>query len=75
MADAGRRLRATERAAADARRALEAGIVNADEGWNDSARRGFEADHLAAIRADARHLHVELGAIAALAEAALRNLG
>jgi hypothetical protein len=74
MADSSRRLRALEQAANDAQRALETGISRADGLWSDDARRSFEAEHLAAIRLDARRLGVESGEIAAAAEEALRAL-
>ncbi len=74
MAEGTRHLRGIERAAAEAQRALESGIVAADQKWSDEARRRFEAEHLAAIRADARHLRVDLAAIAQTAEQALQQL-
>lgn len=64
----GRELHAAAGAAAEAQRSLENGVARADGTWSDSVRRRFEADHLAAIRADARHLRLELEAIAADAE-------
>jgi len=74
MADSSRHLRALEHAAKDAKRALETSISRVDETWSDDTRRSFEAAHVAAIRADARHLAVELGEIAAAAENALNAL-
>lgn len=70
MADSLRHLRALERAAKEAQRALEAGVSGVDESWNDDARRSFEAEHLAGIRSDARRLGVELGEIVGSAEEA-----
>lgn len=74
MADPSHHLRALERAAADAQRALEAAIIAADQKWNDDARRGFEAEHLAAIRSDARHLRIDLAEIAQVAQRAFHAL-
>lgn len=74
MADSCRHIRALENAAKDAQRALETSVGRADQAWNDDARRSFEAEHLAAIRTDARRLGVELGEIVAAAEDALRAL-
>jgi hypothetical protein len=74
VGDAVRQLRALERAAAEAQRTLEAAIARADDNWHDHARRAFEADHLAAIRSDARLLCVELGAVTDAAEQAARAL-
>ena len=74
MADGIAHLRALENAAGEARRLLEAGIAGVDQQWNDEARRGFEAEHLAMIRSDARLLRVELGAIVRAAEQAVRDI-
>ena len=74
MADGSRHLRGLENAAGQAQRTLEAGIARVDQKWRDDARRGFEADHLAAIRSDARLLRVELGTIAQAAQQAVRQL-
>jgi len=60
--------------AADARRTLETSISRVDGEWNDGARRRFEADHLAAIRSDARHLAVDVGEIAHLVEEVIDQL-
>jgi hypothetical protein len=60
--------------AADARRTLDASISRVDGEWNDDARRRFEADHLAAIRSDARHLAVEVDEIAHLVEEVIGQL-
>ena len=68
-------MRTLSRGAGEAQRTLESAIASADERWPDSARRTFEADHLAAIRSEARLLRVELDAIATLAEQAMRELG
>lgn len=74
MADSSRPLRALEQSAKDAQRALETSVSRADGAWSDDARHGFDAEHLAAIRSDARQLGVELSEIVATAEAALRAL-
>jgi len=74
MADKIHELRALAAAAALAHRSLETGIARVDGAWNDSARRTFEANHLAAIRGDARHLRDELDEIAQLADQAARQL-
>lgn len=74
MAKGTRHLRALEREAAEAQRALESGIVAVDQKWNDEGRRRFEVEHLASIRADARHLQVDLAAIAQAAEQAMQQL-
>lgn len=74
MAEQHKHLRVLERAANEAQRILENRVAAVDAGWNDHVRRGFEADHLAAIRSDARLLRVEMGAVAQLAERALREL-
>jgi hypothetical protein len=71
MTDGSRHLRALENAATEAQRVLEGSIASVDQKWNDAARRGFEAEHLAAIRSDARLLRVELGAIAQAAQEAV----
>jgi len=63
-----------ECAAADVQRVLEAAIITVDQKWKDDARRGFEAEHLAAIRSDARHLRIDLAEIAQAAERAFRAL-
>ena len=60
--------------AADARRTLEASISRVDGEWSDGARRRFETDHLAAIRSDARHLTVEMDAIAHMVEEVIGQL-
>lgn len=60
--------------ATDARHTLEANISRVDREWNDSARRSFEADHLAAIRSDARRLVVEVDRIAHLVEEVIGQL-
>ena len=49
-----RRLQAVGSQAEAAQRALERAIVRLDDGWSDDARQSFDADHLAAIRLDAR---------------------
>jgi hypothetical protein len=67
-------LRALAATAADAHRALEGGVAAADEAWNDDARRGFESDHLADIRGDARHLRAELEELARGAAVVQRHL-
>ena len=74
MANPSRHLRALECAAADVQRVLEAAIITVDQKWKDDARRGFEAEHLAAIRSDARHLRIDLAEIAQAAERAFRAL-
>jgi hypothetical protein len=74
MSDPSHHLRALEAAAIDAHRVLESAIGSVDANWNDDARRGFGADHLAAIRSDARLLSVDLGAITRAAEQAVREL-
>lgn len=74
MTDSSRHLRALENVAAEAQRVFEAGIASVDQKWSDDARRRFEAEHLAAIRSDARLLRMELGAIARTAEQAVRQL-
>ncbi len=74
MAEARARIRALENAAKDAQRALEADIVRIDQEWNDDARRTFEAEHLAAIRSDARLLGVQLGEISVATEETIRAL-
>jgi hypothetical protein len=74
MADPSRHLRALEHAARDAQRVLETSVSRADETWSDDARGSFDAEYLAAIRADARRLGVELGEIVAAAENALNAL-
>ncbi len=74
MNDPARHLRALERAAAAAHRTLENRIVRVDEAWDDQVRRAFEAEHLAAIRSEARLLRVGLGTIAETAEHATREL-
>lgn len=60
--------------ATDARRTLEANVSHVDREWNDGARRRFEADHLAAIRSDARRLVVEVDGIAHLVEEVIGQL-
>lgn len=75
MADSGGHLQALETAAGETQRALEAGISAADARWNDEVRRRFEADHLAAIRADARHLRIETTQVVQMAQQAIRELG
>jgi hypothetical protein len=74
MSDPAKHLRALERAASEAQRVLEIRIAEVDSGWSDSARRSYEADHLAAIRGDARRLRVDLDLIAEAAEQARRDL-
>jgi len=74
MAKPAQRLRALGSAAADAHRSLESRIAHVDDMWSDDARRAFEADHLAAIRSDARHLRTELDELARLADAAVKQL-
>jgi hypothetical protein len=74
MPDPVGHLRALAARAADAHRTLEGGIAAADGAWNDDARRGFEGDHLAGIRADARHLRIELEELTRGAAAARRHL-
>jgi hypothetical protein len=74
MAEKARQLHQLASVASDAQRSLETAIARGDSAWNDTVRRGFEADHLAGIRADARHLRVELEEIAQVAERALRQL-
>jgi len=68
------RLRALVSAAASAQRSLETRIVRIDSAWNDGARRSFEAEHLAPLRGEARHLRDELADIAADLDRAVRNL-
>ena len=65
-------LRALAVTAAEAQRALEAAIAAADAEWNDGARRRFDGDHLAGIRADARLLRDELDGLDQTVSAALR---
>jgi hypothetical protein len=60
--------------AAEAQQALEKGIAHVDSRRSDSARRSFEAEHLAMIRADARSLKTEPDEVARLADAAIRQL-
>jgi len=48
--------------------------VRIDSAWNDGARRSFEAEHLAPLRGEARHLRDELADIAADLDRAVRNL-
>jgi heme oxygenase len=67
-------LHALASAANDAHRSLEQCIMHVDTAWSDSTRRAFEADHLAAIRADARHLRTELADIAAGVDKAIRAI-
>ena len=74
MAEHAQQFRALADAAGASQRALESAVVRVDSAWADSARRGFEADHLGSIRSDARHLRVELTEIAAEAEGAMRSL-
>jgi hypothetical protein len=74
MSDPSRHLQALAAAATEAHRALEAAITTVDSSWDDDARRGFEADHLAAIRSDARLLSVNLSAITHAAAEAAREL-
>jgi hypothetical protein len=74
MGDPSRHLRALEAAATEARRVLESATGSVDASWADDARRGFEADHLAAIRSDARLLSVDLDAITRAAEQVVREL-
>ena len=74
MADGNGHFRALENATTEAQRVLEGRIASVDQKWNDAARRGFEAEHLAAIRSDARLLRVELGEIVRTAEQVVRRL-
>jgi len=74
MAKPTHQLEAAAAAAAEAQLALERRIAQVDAGWSDSARRTFESDHLAAIRADARHLRTELDELARLANATVKQL-
>jgi hypothetical protein len=61
-----------ENVAAEARHILESHIASVDSRWSDDARRGFETDHLAAIRSDARRLKVDLAVIAEKADQSAR---
>ena len=74
MADGVRHLKALSDQADAAQRALESGIASADQKWNDEARRKFEAEHLASIRADARRLRVEIAEIGENTERAIRQI-
>jgi hypothetical protein len=74
MAKAAQQLHLLAEAAGDAHRSLEARIAHVDGAWSDSARRAFEADHLAAIRADARHLRDTLAEVAVEFERAVRSV-
>lgn len=74
MAKAAQQLHALASGAGDAHRSLQSRIARVDSAWSDSARRSFEADHLAAIRGDARHLRDALTAIAADLDRAIRTL-
>jgi hypothetical protein len=74
MAKPAQQLHALGSAAADAQRSFESQIADVDGTWSDDVRRAFEGDHLAAIRADARHLRTELDELARLADAAVRQL-
>jgi hypothetical protein len=74
VAKPAQQLHAAGSAASEAQRSLESRIAQVDGMWSDSARREFEADHLAAIRADARHLRTELDELACLADSAVRQL-
>lgn len=67
-------LRSVESATAGAQRSLEAAISHADASWSDEARRQFEAEHLAALRNDARHVRDELAAITSAVARANRLL-
>lgn len=72
MDQRARRLEALASGAETAQRSLERTIAEVDGVWRDSARQGFEGDHLAAIRSDAKHLSSELKEIARLAATAAR---
>ena len=74
MAKPAQQLHALASQAAAAHQSLEARIAHVDSAWSDSARRSFEADHLAAIRADARHLRDGLSEIAAELDRAVRSI-
>lgn len=67
---AARSLRQLASRSADAQRALETGITEADGAWMDPARGRFETRHLAEIRGDARALRSDLEEIARLAQEA-----
>jgi hypothetical protein len=72
MAKGAQQIRALASGASDARRSLEGRIAHVDSAWSDSTRRSFEADHLASIRSDARHLSDALAEIAADLDRAIR---
>jgi uncharacterized protein YukE len=72
MAKAAQPVHALASGAGDAHRSLERRIAQVDSAWSDSARRKFEADHLASIRSDARHLSDALAEIAADLDRATR---
>jgi hypothetical protein len=74
MAKTPQQLHAFASGAGDAHRSLESRIAHVDSAWSDSARRSFEAGHLAAIRGDARHLREALAEIAADLDRAIRTL-
>jgi len=67
-----RRLQTLASGAEMAQRSLERAIADVDSRWRDGARRSFDADHLEAIRSDARYLRSELEEIARLAASTLR---
>lgn len=67
-------MRALESAAQESQRTLESHIGASDAQWTDEARRHFEAEHLAAIRSDARRLCVDLRAISTLVEDSTKQL-
>jgi len=74
MPNPAKQLQALASEAGDAHRSLESRIADVDSTWSDSARRGFESDHLAGIRADARHLRAELADIAAEVDQTIRSI-
>ena len=74
VAEKFEQLRGLADAATAAQQSLEHRIAGVDNAWSDAARRGFEADHLAPIRVDARHLRDALAEIAADLGRAIRSL-
>jgi hypothetical protein len=69
-----KQMKETAAAASAAHRSLEQRIAHADATWKGAERRDFETEHLASIRAEARHLRTELEELSRLADSAIRQL-
>lgn len=74
VAEKAQQLRGLAEAAAAGQQSLEHRIARVDSTWSDATRRRFEAEHLASIRGDARHLRDALAEIAADFDRAIRTV-